>query len=74
MLRSDFVGTIFVSDTINCVVLVDENTNGFEGKLGRWREVLDKNELKISKAETEIFEFALRNEVRINESDYNVRL
>lgn len=36
-------------------VLIDTNIS--KGKLKYWREVLKKNQLKISKAKIEIFEF-----------------
>lgn len=34
------------------MVLVDENTKVQESKLERWREVVEGNKLKISRAET----------------------
>lgn len=46
------------------VVLVVENAHVLEGKLERQREVLEKNELKLSRAKTEFLELRFINTVR----------
>lgn len=53
------------------VVLGEASTNALEGKLERWRELLEKSGLKTSRPKTEFVEFGYKNEVRENESDRN---
>lgn len=54
------------------VVLVDVNTNVLENKFERWREVLEKIELKLSRVKIEFNEFKFKNKVGGSESGYNL--
>lgn len=56
------------------MVLVDKNADVLEGKLERWREILEKNRSKISRAKTEFLELRFKNKARGTDSDRNVRL
>lgn len=54
------------------MVFINENTNVLEGKFEYWQEVLEKNELKRSRAKTEYLEFRFNNKIRGNENDHNL--
>lgn len=50
------------------MVSVDQNIKVSKGKLERRREILKKNELKISKTKTEFLELRFENKVEKNET------
>lgn len=56
------------------VGLVNENTNMLEGKLERWREVLENIRLKISWAKTEFVELRSKNKVVKNWNNHYIRI
>lgn len=49
---------------VDYVILVNENTQILEGELERWSKVLERNKLKIRRANTEFFKFIFRNKAR----------
>lgn len=56
------------------MILVYYNINVLENQLEHWREVTEKNKLKIGKSKTEFFKFRFNNMIEGIGSDYNARL
>lgn len=57
---------------VDYVVLVEENTQVLEDTLERWKEVFEKNELKINRTKAEFLEFWFVNGARSDGSEHGV--